>query len=228
MTDLLFIHGAGLDARFWTPLSQQLEGISALAIDLPAHGEAEFEKLPEGTHPSIEAYAHYICARHDLTAMTVIGHSMGALIAIAAAAQEKPKKLILLGAGAAMPVHADLLQTAKNDPDTAASLILKWGTAKENANARDFLLPIMQRNGAFLHDDLAACDAFRIADYADAIADVPVHIITSSGEKMVTQESVADLQKTFKNAQLSIIENSGHMIVPENPSAVAELLLRHI
>ena len=100
---------------------------SVLALDLPGHGRS-----PGPALPSIGEMAAWLIRFLDAAGIqqaALCGHSMGALIALAAAAAapERVRRLALLGVAARMPVHPDLLAAAKADPELAADLIVSWG-----------------------------------------------------------------------------------------------------
>ena len=126
---LVFVHGAALDRTTWQLQTRFFShhGYSVLALDLPQHGGSE-GKAPD----SIEGYADWVA---DLIAATgyesahVIGHSMGALIALETAARhpQAVKTLVLSGATSAMPVHPDLLAAAESGDHLAYELMTSWG-----------------------------------------------------------------------------------------------------
>jgi len=92
---LLLIHGVGLNADAWEP---QIVALSAarrvIAIDLPGHGRSD--RLPEGAglDEFVAAVAGFIGAL-GISPLPVIGHSMGALIALGLAL-DHPKKVTAL------------------------------------------------------------------------------------------------------------------------------------
>jgi len=79
---VLLLHGVGLNADAWEP---QIVGLSphrrVIAADLPGHGQSE--PLPEGSDLSdhVAAMAVLIDAL-GISPLPVIGHSMGAMIAL--------------------------------------------------------------------------------------------------------------------------------------------------
>src|SRR5208282_6918113 len=98
-----------MDHTVWTLQTRYFahHGRSVLAVDLPGHGRSE------GPQPgSIEGYAEWMARLIEAAGAAraaLAGHSMGALIALEAAARapERVSALALLGVAARMPVHPD-------------------------------------------------------------------------------------------------------------------------
>src|SRR5689334_5035644 len=85
---VLFLHGAGMDRSVWALQAPRLggRGLTALVPDLPGHGRSS-----GGPLPSIEMLATFawrLADALDPPRLALVGHSMGALIALAAAAAE--------------------------------------------------------------------------------------------------------------------------------------------
>src|SRR5918911_727229 len=104
----LFLHGAGMDRSVWALQAPRLggRGLTSLVPDLPGHGRSSGQPLP-----SIEALAAFVwrlADALDLPRLALVGHSMGALAALAAAAAEpmRAERLVLLGGALALPVNA--------------------------------------------------------------------------------------------------------------------------
>ncbi|HEY7689755.1 MAG TPA: alpha/beta fold hydrolase, partial [Dongiaceae bacterium] len=83
---VVFIHGAGMDHTVWALQTRYFahHGRSVLAVDLPGHGRSGGPPLR-----SIGALAAWITGALDAAAVAgaaLVGHSMGALVALEAAA----------------------------------------------------------------------------------------------------------------------------------------------
>src|SRR5215471_17978704 len=84
---VVMLHGAGFDHSAWALHSRWFahHGFAVLAPDLPGHGRSQGQPLT-----SIEALADWTIALLDATSAPkakLIGHSMGSLIALEAAAR---------------------------------------------------------------------------------------------------------------------------------------------
>ncbi|MCP3973676.1 MAG: alpha/beta hydrolase, partial [bacterium] len=119
MGPIIFVHGAGLSSSSW---ERQTDFFSdSIAVDLPGHGMSSQPSMD-----SISGYASWLgrdIRRHGPDPVVLVGHSMGALVALETAAQNQDMVagLILIGVTADMSVHPGLLTSAKEkDPAAAA------------------------------------------------------------------------------------------------------------
>ena len=108
---VVFIHGALNDHSVWTLLARWFahHGYGVLAVDLPGHGRSAGPPLP-----SVEALADWVLALLDAAGVqqaALVGHSMGSLIALEAAARapERVTRLVMLGTAYPMKVSDALL-----------------------------------------------------------------------------------------------------------------------
>ena len=122
---LVFVHGALHDHSVWTLLARWCahHGYAVLALDQPGHGRSAGPPLP-----SVEALADWTLALLDaaeVKAATLVGHSMGALIALEAAgrAPQRVRRLVMLGAAYPMKVSDVLLNTARDTPLKAIDMV---------------------------------------------------------------------------------------------------------
>jgi pimeloyl-ACP methyl ester carboxylesterase len=98
---VLLIHGVGLNADAWEP---QIAGLSnrrhVIAIDLPGHGQSDL--LPEGQAELgdyVAAVAKFIDAM-GISPVPVVGHSMGAMVALGLALDYPAKVAVLVALNA--------------------------------------------------------------------------------------------------------------------------------
>ena len=88
---IVFIHGTGMDHTVWTlPMRYFLrKNRNVLGIDLPGHGRSKgklLEKIPEMAKWLLDYLDHL-----KINEFSVVGHSMGSLIALETAALAKEK-----------------------------------------------------------------------------------------------------------------------------------------
>lgn len=152
---ILFIHGAAMDHSVWSQQSRYFayHGYNIAAIDLPGHHRSGGKPLPDITATAgwtIQIIKHL--TRAGSKNLHLVGHSMGALIALETAAmladlhQRAPKipkaaktkapllpptlkSLSLLGFAYPMQVTPQLLDAAKNDPPAAYAMMTQWSHA---------------------------------------------------------------------------------------------------
>ena len=240
---VVLMHGAGMDHTVWVLLGRWLarHGHDVVVPDLPGHGQSGGEPLQ-----SIEAMSDWLARllsslqQHALSEaqggtslgdgpLTVIGHSMGALIALDATGRIPVSRLVLLGVGYPMAVGAPLLKAAEADLPAAADMITSFGHSYRSrlghnpwpgipvANLARVLL-MSSRPGA-LHKDLSACAAYSGAEAladSDALSDTDVQIVAGDQDKMTPPKASLALAGML-GAAVHWLPGSGHMMMTEYP-----------
>lgn len=234
---VVFVHGAGMDRTVWQFQTRYLShrGIRALAVDLPGHGESDGPALH-----GIGEMADWVLAFMDAAEVgqaAVVGHSMGALIALEVAAQapDRVRVLGLLGAAAEMPVHPDLIAAAEGPGPLAAELITDWGFGAVSHKGGHLHPGLWAMGGAtrlirdaapgVLASDLRACDAYKGALEAAARLAVPVLLICGDEDKMTPPKNASGLVEAADDITQIVLPATGHMMMIERPREVAKLLL---
>ncbi|WP_119166225.1 alpha/beta fold hydrolase [Algihabitans albus] len=233
---VLLVHGAGMDHSVWALQSRYLahRGRAILALDLPGHGRSAGEAVTD-----IPALGDWLIALLDAVGVAqaaLVGHSMGALACLSAAARypERLRALALLGVAPKMPVHPDLLALAAANDHKALELIDDWAHGPRahlggHPAAGTWLLGggerLLERaRPGVLHGDLAACDA-----YAEGAADAvrvrcPTRLILGADDKMTPAKAGTKLADLIPGAEAVVIPDSGHMMMTEQPDATLEAL----
>ena len=238
---VVFIHGALNDHSVWNLLARWFahHGRPVLAVDLPGHGRSEGPPLG-----SIEALADWIIALLDATGQTqaaLVGHSMGSLVALEAAARA-PTRATALGLVATaypMKVSPALLQTALDDPLKAIDMVNAWSISTTAAK------PSFPGPGAWLHGgnralmrriqagctgtnlfahDFRLCDAYATGLAAAAAVKCPARVITGTDDQMTPPRSAEALAVAL-NAPVTRIA-AGHALMQEAPDPLLAALRR--
>src|SRR5579859_228116 len=125
---IVLVHGAGMDHSVFALQARALahHGRNVLALDLPGHGGSEGPALD-----SIAALAEWVlraASACGIERLRLAGHSMGALVALEAAARggERTEALALLGFVPEMRVHPDLLAAARAGSHGTVELMTSW------------------------------------------------------------------------------------------------------
>ena len=122
---IVFIHGTGMDHTVWTlPIRYFLrKKRNILGIDLPGHGRSKGKLLQ--TIPAMAEWLIDYLDTLNINEFSVVGHSMGSLIALetAALAQKRVVNLVLVGTAFPMEVSDALLEYAKNDNPEAIDIL---------------------------------------------------------------------------------------------------------
>lgn len=236
---LVFVHGAGMDRTVWAMVTRAFayHGYSVLVPDLPGHGGSE------GPAPdSIEAYAewlHSFIDVADLGPAHLVGHSMGAAIVLeaAATAPDTVQSLVLIGTGAAMPVHPDLQRAADAGDRGAVDLIIDWGLSTESQLQRHSIpgmalresgQRLMYVNTEVLGRDLRSSAAYDGAVEAALKVTCPTLVITGDRDRMTRPATAQPLIDALANVEALEIAQTGHMIQMERPHEVIEAIRKHL
>ncbi|WP_299624354.1 alpha/beta fold hydrolase [Pelagibius sp.] len=233
---IIFIHGAGLDHTVWALPARYFahHDAAVLAPDLPGHGASA-----GGPLTTVAALADWIVRLMDeatLATAALVGHSMGALVALETAARhgERIRALALMGVAPKMPVHPDLLAAAEANDHQAFELMTSWGFGPGGhfggakvpgawlMGGGERLLEKV-RPGV-LHADLAACNAYQGAAEAAAKVACPTLLVMGSEDKMTPARAGAKLAAAIAEARQVTIPACGHMMLAEKPDESLDAL----
>ncbi|MES2538422.1 MAG: alpha/beta hydrolase [Pseudomonadota bacterium] len=238
----VFIHGAQNDHSVWGLQSRYFahHGFGVLAVDLPGHGRSEGPALT-----GIEVMADWLLALLDAAGVrqaTLIGHSMGSIIALetSARAPNRVRKIALVATAYPMKVSDALLDTAKQDEHKAIDMVTIWSHStiaqKPSAPGPGFYVTgvsqrLQQRISALnadhvFHTDFVACNAYANGEQAAAAAACPVLFLLARQDMMTPPRAAATLIKAIPHAQTVVLDNCGHALMAEQPDAVLESLFQ--
>jgi pimeloyl-ACP methyl ester carboxylesterase len=230
---VLFVHGAGLDHSWFGLQSRYFgyHGRNVLALDLPGHGRSAGAPLP-----TIGAMADWILAvlqELKIEKAAVVGHSMGALVALECAVRLVPRveRIALIGASYPMKVSEAFLDAARRNDAAAFDMSTIWGHAASvplggNPNPGmwmygDTLARLRRLAPGVLHTDLKACN-----DYAFAGAvQCPALFILGSRDVMTPPRNAKALIDRIPQAKTVVVEGSGHSLMAEAPDATLDALI---
>ncbi|MET0332806.1 MAG: alpha/beta hydrolase, partial [Rhizobacter sp.] len=211
-------------------------GHAVLALDLPGHGRSAGPALP-----TVEAAAQWVLdvlQAAGVSRAALVGHSMGSLIALEAAARlgERATHLLLVGSAFPMKVSPALLSTAQDTPLKAIDMVNAFShsttAAKPSAPAPGFWLhggnrALMRRqqsayaaagHGNLFHQDFLACDAYARGLEAAAQVRCPVRMILGAADQMTPPKAAAALATALKADTLTL--PAGHALMAEAPDEV--------
>jgi pimeloyl-ACP methyl ester carboxylesterase len=233
---VVLLHGAGMDHTIWAFQARALahRGRSVLALDFPGHGGSDGPALA-----SVEAMAQWVLrvvALLGIDRFRLAGHSMGALVALeaAAAAESRVEALALVGVVSEMRVHPELLAEARGDLPKAVDLMVSWsfgqGGLLGGNPAPGLFLPGTERQlvrhsaPGVLATDFAACDAYRGAAAAAARIRCPTLFLLGARDRMTPPAQGAALAKQIPSAQVTVLPEVGHSLLIETPAAALAAL----
>ena len=233
---VVFVHGAASDHSVWLLQSRYFahHGMSVLAVDLPGHGRSAGPALG-----SVDAIADWLPRLLDaagLARAALVGHSLGALAALACAARHPGRvaKIALLGPAAPMEVSEVLLGAASANDHVAYELINGWSTSagkQLGGNTAPGMwlmgsaIRLMERTPpGVLHADLVACNAWTGGLEAAAAVRCPSLVVIGARDIMAPPRAAKALAETLAGARVVTLPDTGHAMMAEQPDAVLDAL----
>ena len=241
---VVFVHGALHDHSVWTLLARWYahHGFAVLAVDQPGHGRSDGPPLA-----SVEALADWLVALLDAAGVPsahLVGHSMGSLIALEAAARapERVAGLVMVGTAIPMKVSPALLDAAREAPARAIAMVNAFsisgiaskpsypgpGTWLHGANSA--LMHRIQEGGAshgnLFEHDFRLCDAYAHGMEAAAAVRCPAHLVVGERDVMTPARATGELAAALR-ATVHLVK-AGHALMQEAPDAVLNALRRAI
>jgi pimeloyl-ACP methyl ester carboxylesterase len=222
---LLLIHGAGGQHTNWPPQLRRLGLARAFASDLPGHGRSEGPGCR-----SIAEYAARLLALMDalgVDSFIPVGHSMGGAIALqlALGAPDRVARLVVVSAGASLPVGGDLIRLVQEDFKAAVGAIVEraYGPAADDDLKRLGRRMLSQTPSDVLLGDYLACRAFDVSARLGEVG-APVLVVGGAADRMAPPELSAALAERLPRADLHLVEGAGHMLPVEYPDKLAGLI----
>jgi len=232
----VFLHGAGMDHTVWALQTRSFahHGRSVLALDLPGHGASEGPALS-----GISEMAEWVLEALRIAGARkarIAGHSMGALVALEAAARggATVEGLALLGFVPEMGVHPDLLEAARKGAHAALDFMVSWSF---DAQARFGHTPapglwltgeamrLLERSpAASLAADLAACAAYKSSAEAAAKIRCPTLFLLGAEDRMTPAAKGRAFAEHMAGARVTVLPGIGHMMMIEEPVATLAAL----
>ncbi|MBS0304661.1 MAG: alpha/beta hydrolase [Proteobacteria bacterium] len=242
---IVFVHGALNDHSVWTLLARWFahHGHAVLALDLPGHGRSTGAPAP-----SVQAAAQWLLALLDAAGVAraaVVGHSLGSLIALEAAAQAPGRitQLVMIGTAYPMKVGAALLDTARARPLAAIDMVNAFSLSSL-ACKPSFPGPGMWLHGSqralmrrtlagasgleagvganLLEHDLRLCDRYAGGLEAAARVRCPAHVVLGRDDRMTSPKAARDIAAAL-HARVTLLAG-GHSLMAEAPDALLAAL----
>lgn len=229
MSPIIFIHGAGLHAGFWQYQTKFFA--EAVTVDLPGHGDSTEEAAE-----TVASYAEWLGTEArslDTGPVTIVGHSMGSLVALETAARNPDfvDHLVLISTSASMPVHRDLLAAARHNDPEAAAMVMKWSLSGDAGFGRPKAwvgevsdsFVATAKNGV-LAKDFTACDSYTETIAMAGRVQCPTLLLLGERDRMTKPPAAQPLAAALADARVVIVEGAGHMLPLERPANVNDAI----
>jgi len=246
---VVFIHGALHDHSVWTLLARHFahHGRGVLAVDLPGHGRSAGPALDD-----VESLGDWINALLDAVglntdsadgAVSLVGHSMGSLIALEAAARRPARvsRLVMVGTAWPMKVSDALLSTSRERPRAAMAMVNAFSHST-TAGKPSYPAPgawmhggnlaLMERmqdgygeHGNLFEHDFLVCDRYQGAPEAVAkvtAAGLRSEMILGAKDAMTPPKAAKALSEML-GARVQTLP-AGHALMTEAPEGMLNAL----
>lgn len=187
---VVVLHGWGGNASLMLPLAPYLHdaGFHALFLDARNHGISEhdsFASMPRFAE-DLEVAADWLRAHRDVTALGVIGHSVGAGAAILSASRGGRYQAVVAVSSFAHPGEM-MRDQMKSIPRILLTLLLAF----------------MQRMIGYRFDDLAPRSRIPLVE-------APVMLVHGDADPVVPIENLHELAAANPGAELLVVPDGGH------------------
>jgi pimeloyl-ACP methyl ester carboxylesterase len=235
---IVFVHGAGLDHTVWKLQTRYFawHERAVLAVDLPGHGRSAGTPLT-----SLPAMADWLARLLDAAGLqkaALVGHSMGALVALDAAGRHPARiaKLALLGPGFPMRVNDVLLDAAKANDIAAIDMMNVWGYGRPAQLGRHRMPGLWMMRSALrlwqhaapgvLYTDLAACNAYEGGLAAAEAVTCPTLAVLGDADLMAPMPLARAITDRIENIDVVTLPGAGHTMIEEQPDETLDALRR--
>ncbi len=219
---LVLLHGAGGNHLVWPKELLRLPETAVYALDLPGHGRS--------TGPgsdTIAAYADVVAeflVATQLDQVVLAGHSMGGAVAQLLAVRQRPEVsgLVLISTGSRLRVADAILNQILPDFAAAVATINRfaWSASTPPAQVMQGRTAMAATEPPVLYGDFAACNAFDLSAELHAIT-CPTLVLAAEEDQLTPVKYGRFLADHIANCRLVVIPQAGHMVMIEQPTAVA-------
>ncbi|MCG6113100.1 MAG: 3-oxoadipate enol-lactonase [Paracoccus sp.] len=227
---LLLLNSLGTDLRLWDGLMPCLRGFRVIRFDKQGHGLSD---VWDGTTIADHAADAVAVIEASGGPMTLVGCSIGGLIAQAVAA-ERPdlvRALVLSNSAAKLGTADSWNQRVRaveagGTQAIADAVMERWFAAPFRASPELMLWRnMLARTSSAGY--IAACRALAAADQTAATAGLtlPTLVIAGSEDGASPPEIVHATAKSIKGAAFHLIPGAGHLPCVETPAAMAAILI---
>jgi pyruvate dehydrogenase E2 component (dihydrolipoamide acetyltransferase) len=240
---LVFLHGIGGSSTSWQGVIGSFAGHRVVAIDLPGHGQSDVPD-PDRSDYGIDSLARVVTqalALLGLERVTLVGHSLGGAIAIAAAHAEPDRvaRLVLVDSiGLGDDVNQDLVDLLAAPPSEAGSrallelffhdpsLVLDTGV-REHHQALD-------RPGAHAAVQAIGSHAFGSGGQRVSLDEPlrqltqPVLVVWGEHDRVVPAAHAERARAAIADVEIAIVPDAGHAPQVETPEPFTTILQRFL
>ena len=218
---LVLVHGAGANGAVWEPVRASFAAFDVLAPSLPGRppaGGAAFERASDA---AAWLDAHLAALGH--AGVIVVGHSYGGALAIELALlSTRVLGIVVIASGAKLRVHPTILTAAleatRGGPRMSTEFAFGKSATRETVERYERAASATPPEATLA--DWRACDGFDRLDAIERIA-VPALVVAGAADPLTRLDHQRALAARLPRGELVVIEDAGHMLAWERPSALA-------
>ncbi|MCP3985351.1 MAG: alpha/beta hydrolase [bacterium] len=237
---LVLLHGAGANAHWWDHLAPTLaRQFHVIALDFRGHGDSDYpsEHVPGAFSDDLEALLEHL----DEPEAILMGHSMGAHVALWHAAQPRNTPALVLieltrGASASRQRATRLALTLRRTYTSREQAIDKFRFLPGAAHAT----PELQRAiaGKSVCIDSSGRFGFKFDPHWFGVpgrrppdlssVSCPTLLLRGTDSNLLTPEGAADITAKIPDCKLIEIADAGHHAHVDQPMAVLETAMKFL
>lgn len=235
---VVFIHGLGANHNIWYSQARILEGTHHIVrYDIRGAG---LSSKPEGGY-SLSTWSEDmvdLLEELQVERTHIVGHSLGAMIALHFALDHSDQVLSLVLAGGFLELDEETREMIEGSMEvvreegiepTADEEGIQGAFAPKTVGARPEILGL--HRGLSLAEDpvgyLGQCRGVLRSSLKGKIGGIesPVLLLVGSHDRLTPLENTLEIASELEDAEVEVIANAGHMAMVERPQRFSELLL---
>lgn len=224
---IVWVHGAGMDARLWQRQLAIRADRPLAAIDLSGHGGSDDVDAAAGGE-TLTAYAADLGAVLEaVDGRFVVGHDLGGAVTLEHLSMGHDLDgAVCIGIGPRIPVQAEMRELAASDLPSLIELLHHPGrlfAEPEPGRAALTRSMLAETGQTVVGRDYETCHRLGFgSDLADI--DVPIRIAVGARDRLTPPESNRKLADRLPQGSLVLIAEAGHVPMLERPEALRNVV----
>ena len=237
---VVLVHGFSLDHTTWEPVAERLvaAGYRIVIPDLRGHGRSTLGSA-EPTAERLVQDVKDIAAGLDLPAFHLVGHSLGAVVALAArtsAELDGRVRSVTSVAGTEQSIQNPVMRLAARlfssklgiamlkRKQPGRLMISTWFGKRPNPEQLDWIRTLSAQCPPDTRQDITRATADIDLRLTFATPAPPTLILVGNLDKATPAKVSKRIAAAIDGARLAVIDNAGHMVIIEQPDAVVDHL----